>query len=404
MPPNGSCLLGSTNLTRYVRNPFTKEAYFDFETFGKNVQVFARMLDNVVEINGLPLKEQRDEIKNKRRHGMGYLGLGSALAMLGIPYGSEESVNFTSEVSRCLAINNFITGVELAKTRGAAPVLDEVYDITPELVAKNRHLRELVENEVLSLGQCVSGKKLFCMSEYFEGWENDPQASEVLKDLRKYGSRFTHATSIAPTGTLALSFGNNCSNGIEPSFSHFYLRNVIETGKATKVQKPVYSFEYLVYRHLYSSGALTGGVIEKHPIDDDKLIAELQARPEWSSSDSIDPFDHVKVQAAAQKWIDSSISKTINVPTEYSFEKFQDIYLAAYDSKLKGATTFRFNPEAFQGVLVKKEDLDKTEYEFTTVEGQVIRVKGSDTVVYEGNESSAANLFDALKENYYGKF
>jgi ribonucleoside-diphosphate reductase alpha chain len=392
------------NLTYYVRNPFTPDAYFDFEAFEKNVQLFARMLDNVVEINGLPLEEQRDEIHRKRRHGMGYLGLGSAMIMLGVRYGSDASVNLTDKITRALAINNFRTGLDLAKKRGAAPVFSEDFVVTEELTARNESLRLAVEHGKVQLGETIKGSKLFVMSSYFKDWWNDEELADLLREISVHGSRFSHATSIAPTGTLALSFGNNASNGIEPSFSHFYLRNVIVTGEKTKVQKSVYSYEYMLYRELYASGALTDGKIIIDPIDDDKLLAELRERPEWGAADDIDPFDHVKVQAAAQKWIDSSISKTINVPTDYSFEQFQDIYMAAYDSGLKGCTTFRFNPEAFQGVLVKKEDLDATEYEFTTEDGQTFRLRGSDNVEYDGNVATAANLFEALKEGYYGKF
>ena len=404
LPPNGSCLLGSVNLTYYVRNPFTADAYFDFEAFEKNVQLFARMLDNVVEINGLPLEEQRAEIQRKRRHGMGYLGLGSAMIMLGVRYGSDASVELTDKITRSLAVNNFRTGLDLAKKRGAAPVFTEDFIVTEELAAKNESLRLAVERGNVQVGETMKGSTLFVMSGYFKNWWDDEELADLLRQISVHGSRFSHATSIAPTGTLALSFGNNASNGIEPSFSHFYLRNVIVTGEKTKVQKPVYSYEYMLYRDLYAKGAFGGGKCPSDAIDDDKLLAELRERPEWGAADDIDPFDHVKVQAAAQKWIDSSISKTINVPTDYAFDKFQDIYMAAYDSGLKGCTTFRFNPEAFQGVLVKKEDLDATEYEFTTEDGQTFRLKGSDNVEYDGNVATAANLFDALKENYYGKF
>jgi ribonucleoside-diphosphate reductase alpha chain len=399
LPPEGSCLLGSINLTRYVLNPFTKDAQFDFDLFAKNIQLFTRMLDNVVEINGLPLEGQRREIFRKRRHGMGFLGLGSSLTMLGIPYGSPESIQFANDVSKSLALNNFRVGVDLAKTRGAAPIFDEEFKITTEMISKNKNLQEIQTAYSLQENTVVSGKDLFCLSEYFDNWKDDPEASKILEEMKIYGSRFSHGTSIAPTGTIALSFGNNASNGVEPSFSHHYIRNVIKAGQATKVQMNVYSFEYLLYKEFYAN---------EHGIDvsdivDEILLQELSTKPEWANTDSIDPFNHVKVQASCQKWIDSSISKTINIPTDYAFEKFQDIYMFAYESKLKGCTTFRYNPENFQGVLVTKENLDNTKYEFVTENGEKIVVSGNDTVVYNGKESSAANLFDALKENYYGK-
>jgi ribonucleoside-diphosphate reductase alpha chain len=403
LPPNGSCLLGSVNLTYYVRDAFTPDARFDFDAFDRNVQVFAKMLDNVVEINGLPLEEQREEIARKRRHGMGYLGLGSAMIMMGIRYGTPESVQFTDRVTRALALNNFRTGVELAKKRGAAPVLDEEFVVTEEMVSKNPNLKSVVERGECKIGDKVAGRQLFVMSQYFDNWWRDDEAKTILLEVAKFGSRFTHGSSLAPTGTLALSFANNASNGIEPSFTHFYLRNVIKTGEKTKAQMPVYSFEYLLYRQKLALGLIDGTKRPEESIDDDKLIAELKQRPEWADTDLIDPFDHIKVQAAAQKWLDSSISKTINVPTDYPFEKFQDIYLSAYESKLKGCTTFRFNPEVHQGVLVKKEDLEKTRYEFTLDDGSTVVLKGSDMVEYDGHISSAANLFDALKEGFHGK-
>ena len=124
----------------------------------------------------------------------------------------------------------------------------------------------------------------------------------------------------------------------------------------------------------------------------------------FKTADDISPTQHVDIQAAAQKWIDSSISKTANVPTDYPYEDFKDIYLYAYDSGLKGCTTFRFNPEAFQGVLVKEEDLEATVYNFTLDDGTTVEAKGNEIIEYDGEFHTAANLFDALKEGYYGKF
>jgi ribonucleoside-diphosphate reductase alpha chain len=122
------------------------------------------------------------------------------------------------------------------------------------------------------------------------------------------------------------------------------------------------------------------------------------------AADDIHPKEHVDVQAAAQKWVDSSISKTANVPTDYRYEDFKDIYMYAYDRGLKGCTTFRFNPEAFQGVLVKESDLENTTYKFTLEDGSVVELKGNEEIEYDGEVHTAANLYDALKEGYYGKF
>ena len=132
--------------------------------------------------------------------------------------------------------------------------------------------------------------------------------------------------------------------------------------------------------------------------------ASCDALPDYFvAADDVSPRQHVDIQAAAQKWIDSSISKTINVPTDYDYQDFKDIYLYAHDKGLKGCTTFRFNPEAFQGVLVKDEDLENTTYRFTLEDGSELEVKGNEEVEYDGETHSAANLFDALKEGYYGR-
>lgn len=176
------------------------------------------------------------------------------------------------------------------------------------------------------------------------------------------------------------------SNGIEPTFAHHYKRNIIKAGKKTKDQTDVYSYELLLYRHL---------------INPDATPADLPACA--VDTDSITPSQHIAMQGAAQKYTDSSISKTINVPTDFPFEDFKSIYLEAHAAGLKGCTTFRFNPEAFSGVLVKQEDLENTTYQFTLENGETIEVKGSDDVMYEGEMHKASNLFDALKEGYYGK-
>src|SRR5690606_11838127 len=141
LPPYGACLLGSINLTKFVVAPFTKHAYFDWDEFREVVKVFTRMLDNVVEVNGLPLPQQRDEIMRKRRHGMGYLGLGSTLALLGVKYGSPESVKFTEEVSREMAVAGWEAGLELAREKGPAPIMEEEFTVTADMLRKRPEMR-----------------------------------------------------------------------------------------------------------------------------------------------------------------------------------------------------------------------------------------------------------------------
>ncbi|MBS0383684.1 MAG: adenosylcobalamin-dependent ribonucleoside-diphosphate reductase [Proteobacteria bacterium] len=388
LPPYGSCLLGSVNLTRFVRDPFGPKAHFDMAEYREVVKVFTRMLDNVVEVNGLPLAKQRDEIMSKRRHGMGFLGLGSTLAMLKMRYGSAEAVQFTEGVSREMALAGWEVALELAKEKGPAPVLVKDYTVTGDMLRK----RPEMAADGWKVGATIPGRVLHAKySRYMQRVAD--AAPELVAALAETGARFTHHTSIAPTGTISLSLANNASNGIEPSFAHSYSRNVIRPGKKTKEKVEVMSYELLAYRALINAEAKPGSdePAEKLP---DYFVA----------ADDISPVQHVDIQAAAQKWVDSSISKTANVPTDYPYEDFKDIYFHAYKAGLKGCTTFRFNPAAFQGVLVKEADLANTTYRFELEDGSVVEVKGNEEVEYDGETHTAANLFDALKEGYYGKF
>ena len=388
LPPYGSCLLGSVNLTRFVQKPFSSDASFDWDSFKEAVKIFTRMLDNVVEINGLPLEEQRNEIERKRRHGMGYLGLGSCITMLGMRYGDANSVAFTEEVTQALAMVGWEAGLELAKEKGPAPIMNETFKVTPEML---RYRPEMVEDGY-AVGDEVPGRILH--AKYSRYMQRVAEVdSDLVEALAEHGARFTHHSSIAPTGTISLSLANNASNGIEPSFAHHYSRNVIREGKKSKEKVDVYSFELLAYRAMVNSEA------EPYTEDADKQLPDY-----FVTADDISPIEHVDIQAAAQKWIDSSISKTANVPTEYPYDDFKDIYLYAYEQGLKGCTTFRFNPEAFQGVLVKEQDLENTTYRFELEDGEVVEVKGNEEIEYDGEMHTAANLFDAMKEGYYGKF
>jgi ribonucleoside-diphosphate reductase alpha chain len=218
-------------------------------------------------------------------------------------------------------------------------------------------------------------------------------APELVMELERVGARFTHHSSIAPTGTISLSLANNASNGIEPSFAHHYFRNVIREGRKSKEKVDVFSYELLAYRQLINKSA-----------DPDAEKTEEKLPDYFITAEDITPKEHVDIQASAQKWIDSSISKTANVPTDFAFEDFKDIYLYAYEKGLKGCTTFRFNPEAFQGVLVKERDLQNTRYTFVLDDGTEVTLQGDQEVDYDGETHTAANLFDALKEGYYGKF
>ena len=387
LPPYGSCLLGSVNLTRFVLDPFTDRARFDWETFREVVAVFTRMLDNVVEVNGLPLGAQRDEIMRKRRHGMGYLGLGSTLTMLRVKYGSDASTEFTERVTREMAVMGWKTALSLSREKGPAPLMEESFPVTAEMLVQCPEMAQ----DGLAVGDRVKGKVLHARySRYMQRLaEVEP---ELVDALAEQGARFTHHTSIAPTGTISLSLANNASNGIEPSFAHRYSRNVIREGRKTKEKVDVFSFEMLAYRELFDRKAMPDG-------------DGAHALPDYFvTAGDITPRQHVDVQAAAQRWVDSSISKTANVPTDYPYEDFKDIYLYAFERNLKGCTTFRFNPSAFQGVLVKDEDLENTTYRFKLEDGTVVEARGNEEIEYDGDVHTAANLYDAIKEGYYGKF
>ena len=387
LPEYGACLLGSVNLTKFVRHPFTEHAEFDWSEYREVVKVFTRMLDNVVEVNGLPLERQREEILSKRRHGMGFLGLGSTMTLLRMRYGSPESLKFTEDVSREMAVAGWEAALELSREKGPAPIMNVEFTVTREMLRK----RPEMVRDGWKPGAKIPGRLLHAKySRYMQRVAE--VAPRLVHELAEVGARFTHHTSIAPTGTISLSLANNASNGIEPSFAHHYFRNVIRDGKKSKEKIDVYSFELLAYRELVNLRANPNSTTDAERLPD-----------YFTASDDIAPKEHVDVQAASQKWIDSSISKTANVPTNFPYDKFKDIYLYAHEQGLKGCTTFRFNPEAFQGVLVKEQDLKNTIYKFTLDDGSVVEARGDDQIEYDGEIHTAANLFDAMRDGYYGR-
>jgi ribonucleoside-diphosphate reductase alpha chain len=319
---------------------------------------------------------------------MGFLGLGSSITMLCMKYGSKKSVAFTQNVSREMALAGWEAGLELAREKGPAPIMIEEFEVTPEMLRK----RPEMIKDGWRIGQMIPGRVL--LAKYSRYMQRVAEAApELVDEIAEVGARFTHHSSIAPTGTISLSLANNASNGIEPSFAHHYFRNVIREGKKSKEKIDVFSFELLAYREMINPRAMPGSVVPGERLPD-----------YFSTADDVTPREHVDIQAASQLWVDSSISKTANVPTNYPYEDFKEIYLYAHEKGLKGCTTFRFNPEAFQGVLVKEEDLKNTTYTFTLEDGSEVSVKGDEEIEYDGELHSAANLFDAMKEGYYGKF
>jgi ribonucleoside-diphosphate reductase alpha chain len=205
-----------------------------------------------------------------------------------------------------------------------------------------------------------------------------------MAELEKYNCRYTHATSIAPTGTISSGIGNNCSNGIEPTFAHESIRNRIVEGRSTKEAITMYSYEWLALQQIKPGSTLeTSG---------------------FKDISTLTPENHVDIQAAAQKWVDSSISKTINCPGDLPFDKFKGVYMYAIDKGLKGCTTFRPNPEKMTNVLTTKEDQKRLKVRFTLEDGSTITANGSDVIRYEGQVHTAENLAAALLEGNYGKF
>lgn len=285
LPPYGCCCLGSINLTCMVKNPFTVHAGFDYEPFIKLIRVAVRMLDNVLDVTAWPLPEQQNEARNKRRIGLGFTGLGDALIMLGLAYNTEQARAFAADITRIMRDEAYQASVELAKERGAFPLLN-----ADQYLAEPRFASRL------------------------------PDA--LKNNIRTYGIRNSHLLSIAPTGTISLAFADNASNGIEPAFSWFYTRKKRMLDGSTK--------EYQVEDHAWRIYKKNGGDINNLP-------------PAFTSALEITAIDHMKMVAAVAPFIDTSISKTVNVPADYPYDDFKDLYTEAWKAGLKGLATYRPN-------------------------------------------------------------
>lgn len=360
LPPYGSCNLGSILLHRFVKEPFSDipwEENFDFKLLEEVAYTMNVFLDGVNDITNLPLLELRKEAYIKRRHGLGITGLADALIMLGLKYGSKESLEFIEKAMKTIAFASAKASIDLAQEKFPAPI--------------NVTLKDWVEPREFN-GKHVDTSYSFIKDEFPEFYEK----------YKTYQLRFSHATSIAPTGTMSLTFGNNVANGIEPTFSISYVRNIRLPGKKTKTQEEVFSFAAILWNNKFKN--------KNYP---DTFV----------TTNDITVEEHINVQASAQKYVDSAISKTCNIPTDYPFEDFKKAYIVAYEKGLKGFTTFRFNPDVFVGVLVKHEDLQSMTIEFELEDGTKVQVKGNEKVFYDGEEHVAANLYEAIKEGIYGK-
>lgn len=295
LPDYGCCDLGSINLTRFVRQPFGDKPSFDFKAFAKVVRASVRMLDNVLDLTVWPLKEQEQEAQNKRRIGLGFTGLGDALIMLKVRYDSEEGRRLAASISEAMRDAAYDASVDLAIEKGAFPLFDA--------------------EQYLAAPHCASRLP-----------------DSIKKRIRQHGIRNSHLLSIAPTGTISLAFADNASNGIEPPFSWFYTR---KKRMADGTQQ-----EYLVEDHAYRVWRMQGGDTKALP---DYFVSALQ----------MSALDHMRMVAAVAPYIDTAISKTVNVPADYPFADFETLYLEAWRAGLKGITTYR--PNSVLGAVLSVE-------------------------------------------------
>jgi ribonucleoside-diphosphate reductase alpha chain len=300
LPPYGACLLGSVNLAALVTDPFTDDATIDAKELDDLVKTAVRMMDNVVDVSQFPLEAQAQEAKGKRRIGLGVTGLADALIMCKARYGSAKAVAQTEQWMAAIQRAAYLASTELAAEKGAFPLYDE--------------------------------------APYLAGLSISALDADVQAAIRKHGIRNALLTSIAPTGTISL-FADNVSSGLEPVFSFTYTRKVLMPD-GEKREETVSDHAFRQFRSLFGDNA------------------EL---PDYFvTAQNLDPQDHVRMQAAAQKYIDSSISKTINCPEDISFEAFKDVYLSAYDQGCKGCTTYRPN-DVTGAVLVAQPEVNAVE-------------------------------------------
>jgi ribonucleoside-diphosphate reductase alpha chain len=282
LPPYGACLLGSINLATLVKDAFEAHSSMDMAALDHLVRVAVRAMDNVVDTSRFPLPEQAAEAKAKRRIGLGVTGLADALLMVGLRYGSEEAARVTGIWMHAIARSAYLASVDLAKEKGAFPLFD-------------------------AEGFLASGNMM-------------AMDADVRKAVQAHGIRNALLTSVAPTGTISL-YAGNVSSGIEPVFAYAYTRKVLQKD-GSRTEEEVVDFAVRLWREKFGDADL----------------------PEhFVNAQTLPPLDHVRMQAAAQRWVDSSISKTINCPVDISFDDFKEVYMAAWDQGCKGCTTYRPN-------------------------------------------------------------
>jgi ribonucleoside-diphosphate reductase alpha chain len=323
LPPYGACLLGSVNLTRFVREPFSDSAHLDEEALAQTVRMAVRMMDNVVDVSNFPLPQQRHEAQAKRRIGLGVTGLADALILCGVRYGGARSLDLIAQWMKRIQREAYLASVDLAREKGPFPLFDR------------------------------------------DGFMASPSVQELDADVKaaiaQHGIRNALLTSIAPTGTISL-FADNVSSGLEPVFSFTYTRKVLMPD-GSRSEEEVSDYAYRLFRDRFGPDA---------------------ALPDYFvSAMTLTPQDHVKVQAVVQKYVDSSISKTINCPEDIDFEDFKQVYAQAYELGCKGCTTYRPNDVTGSVLSVKKEPEAKAE------------PAQSDLPLDEPKRSRAADIYEA---------
>ncbi len=294
LPDYGCCCLGSINLTRFAKSAFTEHAHFDFDAFKEVVTIATRMLDNVLDATSWPLPQQLKEAMSKRRVGLGFLGLGSALVMLGIRYDSAQGRELAAQIAQVMRDTSYASSVELAKEKGSFPLFDSTL--------------------------------------YLEGAFAQRLPATLRESIAQHGLRNSHLLSIAPTGTITLAFADNASNGIEPAFSWVYNRKKRMAAGDSKIYE-VADHAWRLYRHL------------GHDVSDDNQLPQA-----FVTALNMSALDHMMMLESVQTYIDSAISKTVNVPADYPYEDFQDLYLEAWRAGLKGLATYR--PNAILGSVL----------------------------------------------------
>lgn len=363
MGPYASCLLGSLNLARLVVNAFTQGAKLDRKKLREIVRIAIRMMDNVVDVGGFPLPAQLEKAKQDRQLGLGVTGLGDALAMLGITYGSNAAANMTEEILREIAIAAYKESINLAKEKGAFPTFDADDYLDPESYA---------------------GRQL---------------PSDIQDDIRQHGIRNALLISIAPTGTISL-YAGNISSGVEPIFAHSYTRKILNDDGTHRTEL-VEDYAVAAYREhwLAENGEKGFGHDEDGRIVNGADVVAKQGigdflPDQFVNAQTLTPTDHIRMQAAAQKWVDSSISKTTNCPKDISFEDFKAIYMLAWDMGCKGCTTYR--PNDITGSILSVEP----EPEATHVDVPIESLMDSAKAYLEGASGYDAKEYrkDRLKD------